>query len=127
MGHRDGLLVTQTYLTRLATTAPLPHAQRPPHGRLCSNAQTGQIKYHFTSPVIRLTISSSNNSLKKNRSFSIHARIGYQLVELFAASIRLQEHEQTSRYLVRLLGVNDNDRVGCELRHSGIASRTKTN
>ena len=32
MGHRDGLLVTQTYLSRLATTAPLPHAKRPPPG-----------------------------------------------------------------------------------------------
>src|SRR6266849_7034270 len=31
MGHRD-LLVTQTYLTRQATNAPLPHAQRPPPG-----------------------------------------------------------------------------------------------
>src|SRR6266849_7175589 len=31
MGHRD-LLVTQPYLTRQATNAPLPHAQRPPPG-----------------------------------------------------------------------------------------------
>jgi hypothetical protein len=31
MGHRD-LLVAQTYLSLLATTGPLPHAQRPPPG-----------------------------------------------------------------------------------------------
>src|SRR6266849_8348956 len=40
MGHRD-LLVTQTYLTRQATNAPLPHAQRPPPGGYVQNGITG--------------------------------------------------------------------------------------
>jgi hypothetical protein len=31
MGHRD-LLVTHIYLSRWATTDPLPHAKRPPPG-----------------------------------------------------------------------------------------------
>ena len=37
--------MTQTYLSRLATAAPLPHAKRPPHGRLCSNALTVHVEF----------------------------------------------------------------------------------
>jgi hypothetical protein len=35
--------VTQTYLSRQATTAPSPHAQRPPRGRLRSNGVLGSV------------------------------------------------------------------------------------
>jgi hypothetical protein len=44
MGHRNTSCDPHLHLSHQATNAALPHAKRPPHGRLRPNAVTVQVK-----------------------------------------------------------------------------------
>src|SRR5271156_2509964 len=60
MGHGNTSCDPHLHPSHQATNAPLPHAKRPPHGRLRPNAVTVYVDFKF--PIMRLTCSYSSGA-----------------------------------------------------------------